>query len=122
MNPVEDLLSGLLGGLLGQGTPATGPKPTPPATQPATLPATVPATHSGHRHDVGHDRLGLDRLDRLGLGVGVHRHRRHHRHRLRRRHDLGRRLVEQPPATTTTSPGLLGGIIGGLTKTVGGLL
>ncbi|HYH52039.1 MAG TPA: hypothetical protein VEG38_21035 [Acidimicrobiia bacterium] len=131
LTPVEDLLSGLLGGLLGQGSPTTGtaaPKPQAPVVQSPPVTATTPTPGSGTITGAVTATVtptttvttapppppatGTGGTTSGGL--------------------LGGLLGPTPTTTTTTtrptttttsqSPGLLGGIVGGLTKTVGGLL
>ena len=108
ISPVEDLLSGLLGGLLGQGTSGTGTSPTSGtpvsqptgtvATQPATTPTTTTTTGSG-------STTVTTGTTATGSGSGTT--------------SVG---GTSSTTTSTTSPPLLGGVVGGLTKTVGGLL
>jgi hypothetical protein len=130
VTPVEDLLSGLLGGLLGQGAPSTSSTPTQPATTsvaaPTTTPTTAPApaTTSGSgttatatgTASTGSGTTSSGSTTPTTTSGGL----------------LGAILsspttttTTRPTTTTTTAPsssGLLGGIVGGLTKTVGGLL
>jgi len=128
VTPIEDLLSGLLGGLLGQGSPtstggttaaptlspvvtqpSTTSTPTasaPTATQPAPTGTTQPAPTTTTTTQPTSGGGGL-----LGTVTG---------------------LLTGPTTTTTTAPppattpssgsGLLGGVVGGLTKTIGSLL
>ena len=128
VTPVEDLLSGLLGGLLGQGSPTTTSGTTQTASQPlspvvtqpsttstptapapttvTTQPAPTPTTTTTTTQPTSGGLLGTV----TGLLTGP-----------------------TPTTTTTTAPapttspsssgsGLLGGVVGGLTKTVGSLL
>jgi hypothetical protein len=133
VTPVEDLLSGLLGGLLGQGSGGTSSTATKPATTTVAAPTTTPtttrattspsgsgttATPTGTATVSGSTSSGSTTPTTSGGLLGGL---------------LGSTSVAptttttttRPPTTTTTSPsssGLLGGIVGGLTKTVGGLL
>ena len=127
VTPVEDLLSGLLGGLLGQGAPSTS------GSTGSTAPRLEPGGHAsrrdpGRRRHAGADHDGRHSRPAPASTTTVHdaptsgaaaRH--------------GDRSPDgaDPTTTTTTGPaprrppsssGLLGGIVGGLTKTVGGLL
>jgi len=110
VNPVEDLLSGLLGGLLGQGTPTTGTSSTSgsTSTQSAGTATTQPTTTTTTAPTVsGSTTVTTSAGGTTATGSGS-----------------GTTSVggTSPTTTTTTSSGLLGGIVGGLTKTVGGLL
>jgi hypothetical protein len=107
VGPVEDLLSGLLGGLLGQGTPTTGSGSSTslsPVTKPAaTLPASSPTSGTTGSVSAGSGSTGT--VTSSGGSTPT---------------TTG--TTAPASTTTTTSGGLLGGIVGGLTKPVGGLL
>jgi hypothetical protein len=130
VTPVEDLLSGLLGGLLGQGSPTTStaaPKPSSPVVSSpvtATSPTSGSGTTSGGVTATITPTTTTTAPPAPSTGTGG---------TTSSGGLLGGLLGPTPtttttttrPATTTTtsqSPGLLGGIVGGLTKTVGGLL
>jgi hypothetical protein len=131
VTPVEDLLSGLLGGLLGQGTTSPGgttsaaplspvvTSPHSPATSTAPLPALTPPAAPSGSSPTGSVPTGTGSIS-TSAGTGGST-------------STGSVTgsVSTPtsttttttrPTTTSTSPGLLGRIVGGLTKTVGGLL
>jgi hypothetical protein len=119
VTPVEDLLSGLLGGLLGQGAPAGGTSsatgspvvkaPTAPATATTPLPAVTPTAPAGTTSPTATATATTPTTSGGLLGTVT---------------GLLQPPTTAPPAASTTSPssGLLGGILGGLTKTVGGIL
>lgn len=130
VTPVENLLSGLLGGLLGQGAPtspgttsiaskplspvttrpsttSTPTAPAPAVTTVTTQPAPAPAATTTTQPTSGSGGL-------LGTVTG-----------LLTGPTPTTTTTTAPPATTTPSSsgsGLLGGVVGGLTKTLGSLL
>ena len=115
LNPVEDLLSGLLGGLLGQGTSGTGTNSTTslsPVSQPAGTSTATGSTSSPTAATTGSTSTGSTSTGSTSVSSTT----------TTTSSPTTTTTTSPSPTTTTTAPSLLGGLLGGVTKTMGGLL